>query len=70
MTIGEAAGPAISTIINIPYGLGNLYINEEGVMENENTLNLFEDLKTTEIEPYLDELIKKSRRKIIKLYLE
>lgn len=67
MMIGEAAGPAISTSINIPYGLGNLYINEEGVMENENTLNLFEDLKTTEIEPYLDELIIKSRRKIIKL---
>lgn len=47
MMIGEAAGPAISTCINVPYGLSNLHINDKGVMENEKTIEMFEDFKKT-----------------------
>lgn len=49
MIIGEAAGPTIITHINICFGLSNLYIDEEGDLNNADTDSLFSQLATDDI---------------------
>lgn len=44
MMIGEAAGPTISTHLNLSYGLLNLYINDDGSWNEEKNKQIFSQL--------------------------
>ena len=47
MMVGEAAGPTISTHLNLSYGLLNLYINDDGSWDKEKNDQIFSQLEKT-----------------------
>lgn len=65
MIIGEAAGPANKTHVNISFGLGNLYINDKGNLNNPKTNKLFDQL---EHEPIIQKSLNKWNLSSLKNY--
>ena len=45
MCVGEAAGPNISTHINLAYGLVNFNLKEDGSWDNEKNIHIFDSLE-------------------------